>query len=393
MIKRVILIVLDSVGIGALPDADRFNDAGSHTLGHIAQHYPSLQLPHLAELGLGQIDPGFQTDFAGPFTGAFGRAAEQSPGKDTTSGHWEITGLVPDFTFPYFPQGFPADFMKAFEARIGTQTLGNKVASGTAIIDELGPEHLATGYPIIYTSSDSVFQIAMHEEIIPVERQYEICQIARDMLTGDMAVGRVIARPFVGQPGSFSRTANRKDFSIDPPGKTVLDHIQDAGKEVVGVGKIKDIFAGCGISRNLKTRDNADGIEKTLHLMQESFEGLLFVNLVDFDMLYGHRRGVEGYARCLEAFDVRLPALLGAMQPDDLMIITADHGNDPTHHGTDHTREYIPIVIAGQSVQAGTSIGTRETFADIAATVAEALQVQAPTIGRSFFGEITNTLT
>lgn len=386
--QRVILIVLDSVGIGELPDAAKFNDTGSHTLGNIARNTPDFSLPNLAKLGLGKIDAGFPLADPGSIEAAYGKAAEKSPGKDTTSGHWEISGLVPDFEFPYFPNGFPPEIMDEFEAQIGTKTLGNKVASGTVIIDELGPEHIKTGYPIIYTSSDSVFQIAMHEEVIPLERQYEICQIARDLLTGDFAVGRVIARPFLGAPGTFKRTSNRRDFSIDPPAKTVLDHIQTAGKEVVGVGKIKDIFAGCGISRNLKTKDNQDGVDKTLQAMSEVEAGMIFVNLVDFDMLYGHRRDVPGYAQCLMEFDARLPEIRAAMRDTDVLILTADHGNDPTHHGTDHTREYIPILVAGNGIAKGNSFGVRESFADIGATVAELLQVQPPAQGASFLAEI-----
>lgn len=388
MVKRVILIVLDSVGIGELPDAANYRDEGSHTLGNIARAIPGFNLPNLARLGLGHIDPGFPLPYSGPLDGAYGKAAEKSPGKDTTSGHWEIAGLVPDFEFPYFPNGFPPELMEPFEAKIGRKTLGNKVASGTAIIDELGPDHIKTGSPIIYTSTDSVFQIAMHEEVIPLEEQYQICQTARDLLTGKFAVGRVIARPFVGEPGSFQRTANRRDYSIDPPGKTVLDHIQAAGKEVVGIGKIKDIFAGCGISRNLKTVDNHDGVDKTLEVLEEDFKGLIFVNLVDFDMLYGHRRNVEGYANCLKEFDARLPEILNEMQDTDVLMLTADHGNDPTHHGTDHTREYIPILVTGAGIKGGKSLGTRSTFSDIAATVAELLKVPYPERGESFLTEI-----
>jgi phosphopentomutase len=388
MAKRVILIVLDSVGIGELPDAAQFNDTGSHTLGNIQKQWPQLRLPNLGKLGLGRIDAGFTSEYSGPAQGAYGKAAEKSPGKDTTSGHWEIAGLVPDFEFPYFPQGFPPEIMEPFEQKIGRKTLGNKVASGTGIIDELGPEHMESGSPIIYTSSDSVFQIAMHEEVIPLEEQYQICQTARDLLTGDFAVGRVIARPFLGRPGTFKRTSNRRDYSIDPPGKTVLDHIQATGKTVLGVGKIKDIFAGCGISDNYKTRDNMDGVDKTLQAMAEVEEGLIFVNLVDFDMLYGHRRNVAGYGQCLMEFDQRLPELLDAMQEEDVMILTADHGNDPTHHGTDHTREYIPILVTGSGIDSDCSFGVRESFADIGATVADLLGVQAPDKGVSFLPEI-----
>ncbi|HHG84865.1 MAG TPA: phosphopentomutase, partial [Bacteroidetes bacterium] len=341
------------------------------------------QLPNLQSLGLGNIVP-FGLEPAISPQGAYGKAAEQSLGKDTITGHWEIAGLVPDITFPYYPKGFPVSIMDPFEAAIGTKTLGNHPASGTVIIEELGAEHMRTGFPIVYTSSDSVFQIAMHEEVIPLERQYEICQIARDLLVEENAVGRVIARPFVGKPGNFSRTANRHDYSIEPPGKTMLVNLLEAGKEVKGVGKIEDIFARVGISANKKSKNNADGVDKTLAWMKEDFSGLIFTNLVDFDMLYGHRRDIEGYANCLREFDVRLPEILAALQPDDVLILTADHGNDPSYKGTDHTREYIPILAYGQGVKSGTNLGTRTTFADIGATIADLLGVTAPPFGASF---------
>lgn len=384
MIRRVILIVLDSVGAGELPDAANFGDEGSNTLGHIAANVPGFQLPHLQSLGLGNL-PNLNLAPDPNAKGAFGRAAEQSKGKDTITGHWEISGLVPDLVFPYFPDGFPREIMEEFERRIGTRTLGNYPESGTVIIDKHGPEHLMTGYPIVYTSSDSVFQIAMHEDIIPIKRQYEICQIARDLLQGEWAVGRVIARPFIGMPGNFSRTANRHDYALDPPSPTALDYLTEAGKKVYGVGKIMDIFNGRGISGNKKSKDNNEGIDNTLDWMKLDFEGLIFTNLVDFDMHYGHRRDVPGYANCLVEFDQRLPEILAALRPDDLLILTADHGNDPTFKGTDHTREYVPVLAYGQQVAAGTNLGDLATFADIGATILEALQVEGETRGQSFF--------
>jgi phosphopentomutase len=389
--RRVILIVLDSVGCGALPDADQFGDAGSNTLGHIAASVPDFALPNLQQLGLGNI-PGTGLPAHPRPDGCFGRAVERSRGKDTITGHWEIAGLVPSLVFPYFPDGFPRSIMDEFERLIGTKTLGNYPASGTAIIDELGAEHMETGFPIVYTSSDSVFQIAMHEDIIPLERQYEICQIARDLLVGDNAVGRVIARPFIGKPGAFVRTSNRHDYAILPPGKTMLEYITEAGMLVKGVGKIEDIFAGVGISENSKTKDNQDGIDTTLVYMEEDFEGLIFTNLVDFDMLYGHRRDVEGYARCLVEFDKRLPDILRAMRTDDVLILTADHGNDPTFPGTDHTREHIPVLVYGDRLADGHDLGTLSAFADIGATILELLGLEGQLDGSSFAPQLQPTI-
>ncbi|MFN8398301.1 MAG: phosphopentomutase [Bacteroidia bacterium] len=384
--KRVILIVLDSVGVGELPDAAAFGDVGSNTLGHIAAKM-NLRIPNLLAMGLGNL-PGLGLPANSAASAAFGRAAEQSRGKDTITGHWEIAGLVPDMVFPYFPEGFPREIMDRFEQEIGTRTIGNYPASGTVIIDELGEEHMRTGYPIVYTSSDSVFQIAMHEEVIPIERQYRICEIARGLLQGDWAVGRVIARPFIGKPGGFMRTANRHDFSIDPPSDTILDYLMGAGKRVYGVGKIMDIFNGRGISGNKKSKDNQEGIDNTLAWMKVDFEGLVFTNLVDFDMHYGHRRDVEGYGRCIEEFDARLPEILAALGPDDVLMLTADHGNDPTYKGTDHTREYVPVLVHGQHVRAGVDMGTRATFADMGATILDMLGVEGETKGVSFWGMI-----
>jgi len=380
--NRVILIVLDSVGIGYLPDAHLYGDEGSNTLGHIVEKYPALHIPNMISLGLGNIDlnnllPKVENPLA-----SYGKAMEQSAGKDTTTGHWEIAGTVLEKPFPTFPDGFPTSFMADFEAAIGSKTIGNYAASGTAIIDDLGDEHVRTGFPIVYTSADSVFQIAMHEAVIPIEKQYEICQIARDLLTGDYEVGRVIARPFVGTSGQYTRSSHRKDFATMPP-DNVLDAINKQGKEVLGIGKIYDIFAGKGITRSIKTANNQEGIEATISAIENDEASLIFTNLVDFDMHFGHRRDVVGYAKCLEAFDAKLPEIMSKMKEDDILIITADHGNDPTWTGTDHTREYIPILIYGQNVPKAYNFGVRNSFVDIAATVADALGMDFETTGSS----------
>lgn len=385
--NRVILIVLDSVGIGALPDAHLYNDTGSNTLGHIAEHFPALKLPNLTAMGLGNIDKSNKLEKSNAPRAAFGKAVERSAGKDTTTGHWEIAGIVLKKPFPVFLEGFPASFIAQFEQNIGTKTLGNVAASGTAIIQELGDEHLKTGFPIVYTSADSVFQIAMHESVIPIEKQYEICQIARDMLVGDFEVGRVIARPFTGSSGNYSRTSRRKDFAVDPP-ETILDAVHNAQKGVFAIGKIHDIFNDKGISRYVKTVNNLEGIRQTIEAVKRPKEALVFTNLVDFDMLYGHRRDVEGYARALMEFDAYLPEITGNLLPGDLLIITADHGNDPTAPGTDHTREYIPLLVYGEKVKQGHDLGIRESFADIAATIAEVLDVDYKAEGRSFYPDI-----
>lgn len=366
--KRVILIVLDSVGVGALPDAPDFGDAGANTVGHIAEKMP-LHLPHMRALGLGRL-PGLSIPADENAAGAYGRAAEKSMGKDTTTGHWEMAGVCLPRPFPTYPNGFPPEVMNAFEAAIGTKTLGNKPASGTAILDELGEEHMRTGYPIVYTSGDSVFQIAAHEEIIPVSRLYEICRIARSQLTGEHAVGRVIARPFVGPgKGRFTRTGSRRDFSLPPVAPTMLDLLREKGKAVLGVGKIEDIFALRGLTGSNHAAGNPACIDAALDYMKKPFEGLLFINLVDFDSSYGHRRDVQGYGRALEYFDARLPEIQALMGEEDLLIITADHGCDPTHTGTDHTREYVPILCWKKGMQGLHPLGCRETFADTAATI------------------------
>ena len=380
--NRVILIVLDSVGIGYLPDAHLYGDEGSNTLGHIVEKYPALHIPNMISLGLGNIDPSNLLPKVENPLASYGKAMEQSAGKDTTTGHWEIAGTILEKPFPTFLDGFPTSFMADFEAAIGSKTIGNYAASGTAIIDDLGDEHVRTGFPIVYTSADSVFQIAMHESVIPIEKQYEICQIARDMLTGDYEVGRVIARPFVGTSGQYTRTSRRKDFATMPP-DNVLDAINKQEKEVLGIGKIYDIFAGKGITRSIKTANNQEGIEATISAIENDEASLIFTNLVDFDMHFGHRRDVVGYAKCLEEFDAKLPEIMSKMKKEDILIITADHGNDPTWTGTDHTREYIPILIYGQNVPKAYSFGVRNSFVDIAATVSEALGMDFETTGSS----------
>ena len=386
--SRVTLIVLDSFGVGALPDAADYGDEGVHTLRHIIEAVPGFDVPNLRKLGLYHID-GLDLPHEGTPDGCYCRSLEMAPAKDTTTGHFEMTGLILKEPYKIFLDGFPKRITDELEKRIGTKVIGNYLISGTEIIKILGQEHMETGYPIIYTSADSLMQIAMHEDVIPLERQYEICQIARDLLMGDDTVARIICRPFVGNKEvGFTRTENRKDFSIDPPGRTVLEAIKDAGKDVIAVGKIEDIFNRVGITEVDHTRNNQQGIESTLKYLDQDFDGLLFVNLVDFDMLYGHRRNPQGYADALEYFDEKLPAILGRLRDDDLLIITADHGCDPTAHGTDHTREYTPILICGPEVKKGVNLHTRNTFADIAATIAEKLGVEF-SVGTSFLGDVT----
>ena len=386
-VNRVILIVLDSVGIGELPDAGLYKDKGANTLGHIAEQYPKLAIPNLIKMGLGNIDPNNALPKTTHPNAAFGKAMEQSAGKDTTTGHWEICGTILEKPFPTFPNGFPKELMNQFEQKIHRTCLGNKTASGTAIINELGDEHVRTKKPIVYTSADSVFQIAMHEDVYPIEQQYAICETARELLVGKYEVSRVIARPFVGKAGNYTRTSRRKDFSVEPP-DNILTSIQKAGLEVFGIGKIRDIFSGKGISRYIKTPDNQAGIQATIKAIQSNSKGLIFTNLVDFDMLYGHRRNVEGYAKCLMEFDQQLPNILASLKTNDLLIITADHGNDPSFSGNDHTREYIPILNYGHMLKAGTNIGIRNSFSDIAASIADALNIDFESKGKSYFSEI-----
>jgi phosphopentomutase len=386
-INRVILIVLDSVGIGELPDAAEYNDTGSNTLGNIARLHPGFSIPNLVAMGLGNIDLQNEIPSTQNPTAYYGKANEQSAGKDTTTGHWEISGLVLEKPFPTFPNGFPDSFIKEFEKRIGHQTIGNKTASGTIIINELGDEHVKTHQPIVYTSADSVFQIAMHEDIFPIEEQYKICEIAREILSGEMEVGRVIARPFVGFNGNYTRTSRRKDFAVLPP-DNILDAIKGENKEVYAIGKIVDIFAGKGINKYVKTANNQEGIDHTIAAIKKKTTGLIFTNLVDFDMHFGHRRDIPGYANALMEFDARLPEITEVLHPDDLLILTADHGNDPSAPGTDHTREYIPILNYRLNSSKGKNIGIRNSFADIAATIAEALEVPLKTPGVSYLDQL-----
>ncbi len=383
-ISRAILIILDSVGVGELPDADRYGDVGSDTLGNLAQALGGLHLPHLQSLGLGNLHAIQGVPPAASPLAAFGRMAERSAGKDTTIGHWEIAGVISLQPLPTYPQGFPAEIIADYEQRIGRKTLGNYPASGTVIIEQLGAEHMRTGFPIVYTSADSVFQVAAHEEIIPIDELYRICQIARDMLKGEHNVGRVIARPFLGQPGAFQRTDRRRDFSAPPPEPTLLDHVTQAGQTVWAVGKIEDIFAGQGISRAVHTHNNMDGVDRTLEAMRDAGPGLIFTNLVDFDMVYGHRNNARGYADALQAVDARLPQILQALRKDDVLIFTADHGCDPTTSSTDHSREYVPLLVYGASIRPGVRLGTRATFADLGASIADWLEVQPLRAGASF---------
>jgi phosphopentomutase len=364
---RILWIVLDSVGIGAMPDAADYGDIGSDTLGNIARQR-ALELPNLRRLGLGSIKPVPGVSPVDMPAGCFGRCALASPGKDTTTGHWEMAGIILAKPFPIYPHGFPSDVIECFESRIGRKILGNKPASGTEIIQELGDEHMRTGYPIVYTSADSVFQIAAHEQIIGLAELYRICEIARGLLQGPHEVGRVIARPFTGTSGHFMRTANRHDFAVPPPAGMLLDRLQDASVPVLSIGKIVDVFLGRGITRAVRTKNNADGMQAILEELVDAPSGLIWANLVDFDQQYGHRNDVEGYANALEAVDRWLPSL--ELKPSDLMIITADHGCDPTTASTDHSREYAPLLVYGNNCATGVDLGTRRTLADIGQTVA-----------------------
>lgn len=385
--KRAIIVVLDSVGAGALPDAAAFNDAHANTLGHINELI-GLKVPNMRGLGLGYV-PGIGMAGCVNAVGAVGRCLERSMGKDTTTGHWEMAGLISERPFPLYPDGFPQDVIVRFEEAIGTKTLGNKPASGTAILDELGEEHMKTGYPIVYTSGDSVFQIAAHKDIIPLARLYEMCEIARAQLQGEHGVGRVIARPFIGTgKGQFTRTGERRDFSLVPPKATLCDVVSEAGQECRGVGKIEDIFAHRGLTKSNHAAGNPACIDAMLKDLEDDFMGLLFVNLVDFDSSYGHRRDPQGYADALEYFDKRLPEITERMTDEDLLIITADHGCDPTYNGTDHTREYIPLLCYKKGMTKLHHLGTRSTYADIAATVLEHLGIDERMGAESFLSAL-----
>lgn len=370
--NRINLMVLDSLGVGEMPDAAEWGDAGSNTLGHVLSSR-QVNIPHLRRLGIGNIAE-FEDLEADPDPiGCYGKCALRSNGKDTTTGHWEMAGIILEKAFPTYPNGFPDDVISEFISRTGVPgILGNKTASGTEIIKELGEEHVETGKPIVYTSADSVFQIAAHEAVIPIERQYEICRAARELLEGEHRVGRVIARPFVGSDAAhFTRTENRHDYAVPPPQKNLLPLLASKGLDVVAIGKIASIYDSVGITKDLKAKNNGQSIDRTVEALGDNSRGLIFSNLVDFDMLYGHRRDVEGYARALEDFDERLPEIIDAMRDDDLLIITADHGNDPTYPGTDHTREYALLLAYGKEARGGVDLGTRESLADIGQTIAE----------------------
>lgn len=388
MIDRAIWIILDSVGMGELPDAERFGDVGSHTIGNVAEAVNGLNIPNMVKLGLGNIEGMKGLEKSDNPTGCFARLGELSNGKDTTTGHWEMVGVHSTQPFVTYPDGFPKEVIQEFEEKTGRKVLGNKPASGTAILDELAEEHVNTGAVIVYTSADSVFQIAAHEEVVPLEELYEMCRIAREMLVGEHAVARVIARPFVGKPGDWQRTPNRRDFSLEPPIDTLLDLMKKSNQNVIGVGKIEDIFAEKGITEAIHTKDNMDGVDETLQYMKKVDKGLIFTNLVDFDSKWGHRNNVEAYAKGLEDFDKRLPEILESMGENDVLFINADHGCDPTMPGTDHSREYVPFLAYGKNLKQGLNMGTRDSFADIGQTLAEIFHVESLPIGKSFLGEI-----
>ncbi len=383
---RVILIVLDSVGIGEMPDAEAWGDAGSDTLGHVIDREKPA-LPNLQRLGLANIRP-FRELLASPHpSGSYGKAAILSNGKDTTVGHWEMAGLITPVPFPTYPQGFPARILDPFRQAVGRDVLGNKTASGTEIIKELGEEHMRTGRPILYTSADSVFQVAAHEEVIALEEQYRICRIARDLLQGPDRVARVIARPFIGAPGAFRRTGNRKDFAIPPPSSTLLDDLKERGLASVGVGKIASIFDYRGFTRILEAHDNRESLDQTLCALAGHYRGLIFANLVDFDMLWGHRNDPGGYAKGLEEFDRRLPEVMDALGKNDCLMVSADHGCDPTTASTDHSREYVPLIVYSPCLRGGLELGTRESMADIGQTIADNFGFRLPH-GTSFLSEL-----
>lgn len=385
---RVVLVVLDSLGIGAQPDAAAWGDAGRDTLGHIAERR-GLHIPNFKRLGLANIRPLAGIEPAANPEGAYGKATLLSPGKDTTAGHWEMAGIILDRPFPTYPHGFPRDLMDRFEKAIGRRTLGNFPSSGTEIIRQLGEEHLKTGCPIVYTSGDSVFQVAAHEDVIPIDELYRICRIAREMLQGENRVGRVIARPFTGPPGAFRRTERRHDYAVEPPRPMLLDLLSDAGLEITGVGKIPDIFLNRGISRALPGHNNREGLESTISSLDDARPGLVFTNLVDFDMLYGHRLDIEGYGRAIEEADAQLPRLLERLSAGDLLILTGDHGCDPLGPSTDHSREYVPVLATGPRVAYNVNLGTRASLADIGATIAQNFGLRLAN-GESFLSEMAS---
>jgi len=383
-LRRAILVVLDGVGAGANPDAHAYGDDGASSLEHCALAIGGLALPNLGSIGLGNITPILGTPPTSDARGSYGRMAEKGAGKDSTTGHWEITGVVLQKPLPTYPHGFPADLVAAFEQAIGRKVIGNKPASGTEIIKELGEEHVRTGYPILYTSADSVFQVAAHQDVIPLAELYHICEIARGMLTGENAVGRVIARPFIGEPGAFQRTEHRRDFSLAPLGTTLLDLLKASGKEVIGIGKIEDLFAGRDLTQRDHTETNRDGMAATLRWLERDFTGLLFVNLVEFDMLWGHRRDSKGYAQALRDVDRWFGQVQQVMRPEDAIFFTADHGVDPTFRGSDHTREEVPLLAYGKPIRAGVDLGVRTSFADLGQTLAQTFGVGPLAAGTSF---------
>lgn len=388
-LKRVIVIVLDGVGAGEAPDAAAYGDVGSNSLSNTARVIGGLHLPNMERIGLGHITPILGVEALTPTSGAYGKMQPVSAGKDSVTGHWELMGIKLTKPFPTYPNGFPPDVIREFKKRTGLDVLGNKPASGTEIIKELGLEHMRTGKPIVYTSADSVFQIAAHEEVIPLERLYEICLASREMLTGEHAVGRVIARPFLGStPENFKRTTNRRDYPLMAPSATMMDKLVAAGKSVYATGKIDDLFGGRGITRTSHSEENASSTQAMLDFLLEDFEGMLFTNLIEFDMIYGHRNDPQGYAQALRTFDEHIPEMLKRMRPQDVAMIVADHGVDPTTPSTDHSRENIPLLVFGPSVRPDTDLGVRKTFADVAATLAEIFQLEPPEIGTSFLHQI-----
>lgn len=387
-IRRIILIVMDGVGVGELPDALEFGDAGSNTLKHVADKVRGLNLPNLQRMGLGNITDICGVDPVQETIGAYGKMNEISKGKDSIIGHWELIGIYSSRPLPLFPQGFPKELVLEFETKIKRKVIGNQVASGTEIINRLGYEHMLTGNPIIYTSADSVFQVAAHEKVIPVSELYNICETARSILTGKYAVGRVIARPFFGEPGNYWRTEHRRDWSLPPKRPNLLEKLHSAGYDVIAVGKIDEIFAFSDITASAHTIANKDSIEKIVEFLHTGFHGLLFANLIEFDMVYGHRNNPEGYARALVEFDMQIPEILNAMKPSDILIITSDHGNDPVTPSTDHSREYVPLLVCGSKIKPGVNLGVRQTFADVAASIAEIFALSPLEQGTSFVPEI-----
>lgn len=387
--KKIHVVVMDSVGIGEAPDANIFGDQGADTLGHIAEEMKGLTMPNMGALGLSNIREIKGIETAAEPKAFYGMMQEASVGKDTMTGHWEIMGLNIDKPFKVYPEGFPVELIEKLEEKIGRKVIGNIPASGTAIIDELGPEHMETGAIIVYTSADPVLQIAAHEEIVPLDELYKICEIARELtLDPEYLVGRVIARPFIGTPGNFSRTSNRHDYALKPFGRTTMNELQDAKLDVIAIGKISDIFNGEGVTESIRTKDNTDGMDKFAEVVARDFHGISFLNLVDFDANFGHRRDPIGYGEALEEFDRRLPEVINNLSEDDLLIITADHGNDPTFPGTDHTREYVPLIVYSKRFAVGRELPLRKTFADIAATIADNFGVEAPQFGTSFLSNL-----